>query len=142
MRRESAQITLYGKLAVDFFSCEKQLVSGVTLRISFRRSQDGFATISEAAGKNYKVKIDEANLFVRKMTVSDNVVGAIEKTLLRTPAIYRYNEVITKIFLETTGQQSWKHEDIFTKEPIRRLIIALCAGDAFIGTNTVNPFNY
>ena len=42
--RESAQITLYGKLAVDFFSCEKQLVSGVTLRISFRRSQDDFAT--------------------------------------------------------------------------------------------------
>ena len=68
------------------------------------------------------------------MTVSDNVVGAIEKTLLRTPAIYRYNEVITKTFLATTGQQIWKHEDIFTKEPIRRLKIALCAGDAFIGT--------
>ena len=49
------------------------------------------------------------------MTVSDNVVGAIEKTLLKTPAIYRYNEVITKTFLATTGQQSWKHEDIFTK---------------------------
>ena len=140
--RESVQITLYGKLDVDFFSCEKQLVRGIALRISFRRSQDDFATISEAAGKNYKVKIDEANLFVRKMTVSDNVVGAIEKTLLRTPAIYRYNEVITKTFLATMGQQSWKHEDIFTKEPIRRLIIALCAGDAFNGTNTVNPFNY
>ena len=35
------------------------------------------------------------------MTVSDNVFGAIEKTLLRTPAIYRYNEVITKTFLVT-----------------------------------------
>ena len=42
----------------------------------------------------------------------------------------------------TTGQQSWKHEDIFKKEPIRRLIIALCTGDAFIGTNIVNPFSY
>ena len=30
--RESEQITLYGKLAVDFFSCEKHLVNGVTLR--------------------------------------------------------------------------------------------------------------
>ena len=87
--RESEQITLYGKLAVDFFSCEKHLVSGVTLRLYFRRSQDDFVTISETAAKNYKVKIDEANLFVRKMTVSDNVVGAIEKTLLKTPAMYR-----------------------------------------------------
>ena len=71
--RESAQITLYGKLAVDFFSSEKHLVSGITLKISFRRSQDDFATISDAAGKNYKIRIDESDLFVRRMTVSDNV---------------------------------------------------------------------
>ena len=140
--RQSARITLYGMLAVDFFSCEKHLVSGVTLRISMRRSQDDFAVISEDPAKDYKVKTDEANLFIRKMTVSDNVVGAIEKTLLKTPAIYRYNEVITKTFLATTGQQSWKHEDIFTKEPIRIVIVALCVGAAFIGTNTANPFHY
>ena len=141
--RQSARITLYGKLAVDFFSCEKHLVSGVTLRISMRRSQDDFAVISEDPEKHYKVKIDEANLFIRKMTVSVNVVGAIEKTLLlKTPAIYRYNEVITKTFLATTGRQSWKNEDIFTKEPIRRVIVALCVGTAFIGTKTANKFHY
>ena len=33
--RRSAQLTLYGKIATDFFSCEKHLTSGVTLRISF-----------------------------------------------------------------------------------------------------------
>ena len=86
--RQSARITLCGKVAVDFFSCEKHLVSGVMLRISMRRSQDDFAIISDDAAKHYKVKIDEANLFIRKLTVSDNVVGAIEKTLLKTPAIY------------------------------------------------------
>ena len=123
--RESEQITLYGKLAVDFFSCEKHLVSGVTLRFSFRRSQDDFVTISQTAAKNYKVKIDEANLFVRKMTVSDNVVGAIEKTLLAK-----------------AGQRSWKLEDIFTKEPIRWLIVALCRSNALIGTKNINPYHY
>ena len=44
--------------------------------------------------------------------------------------------------MATTGQQSWKHDDIFTKEPIRRVIVALCVGTAFIGTNTANPFHY
>ena len=115
--RESEQIILYGKLAVDSFSCEKHLLGGVTLRFSFPRSQDDLGTISETAAKNYKVKIDEANLFVRRMTVSDNVVEAIEKTLLKTPAMYRCNEGITKTFLATAGQRSWKPEDIFTKEP-------------------------
>ena len=140
--RQSARITLYGKLAVDFFSCEKHLVSGVTLPFSMRRSQDDFAVISEDPEKQYKVQIDDANLFIRKRTVSDNVVGAIEKTLMKTPAIYRYSEVITKTLLATTGQQSWKHEDIFTIESIRRIIVDICVGTAFIGTNTVNPFHY
>ena len=44
--------------------------------------------------------------------------------------------------MATKGQQSWKHQDIFTKEPNRRVIVALCVGTAFIGTNTVNPFQY
>ena len=140
--RESEQTTLYGKLAADFFSCEKHLVSGVTLRLSIRRSHDDFVTISETAAKNGKVKIDEANLLVREMTVSDNVVGAIEKTLLKTPARYRYNEVITKTLLATVDQRSWKDKDIFTKEPIRRLIVALCRSNAFIGTNNINPYHY
>ena len=98
--------------------------------------------MSEDGAKHYKVKIDEANLFVRKMTVSDNVVGAIEKTLLKTTAMYRDNEVISKAFLKTAGQQSWKQEDNFTKEPIRRLIIAMSPSAAFIGTNTEIPFSY
>ena len=59
---------------------------------------------------------------------------------IKTPANYRYYEVITKTFLATTGQQSWKHENIFTKELIRRVIVVLCVGTTFIGTNTANPF--
>ena len=52
-----------------------------------RRSQDDFAVISQDKAKHYKVKIDEVNLFIRKMTVSDSAVGAIEKTVLKTPVI-------------------------------------------------------
>ena len=113
--RRSAQLALYWKIATDFFSCEKHLTSGVTLRISFRRSQDDFEIVSEDGAKHHKIKIDEANLFVRIMTVSDIVPGAIEKTLLKTFAMYRYNEVISKVFLATAEQQSWKQETFSQK---------------------------
>ena len=56
--------------------------------------------------------------------------------------MYRYNEVITKTFFVTAGQRSWKHEEIFTKEPIRRLIVALFMSNAFIGTYNINPYYY
>ena len=98
--------------------------------------------MSESDAKNYKLKFESANLYVRKMTVSDHVVNAIEKTLIKTPAIYRYNEVITKNFLVQAGSSVWKHEDIFTKEPIRRLIVAMSSSESFNGTNNVNPFHF
>ena len=43
--RESAECTFYGKAAIDFFTCDRDLLSGVTLRISFRQSIDDFVTI-------------------------------------------------------------------------------------------------
>ena len=92
--------------------------------------------------KHYKVKIDEANLFVPKMTLSYYVLGGIEKTLVKTQAKYRYNEVISKAFLGTAGQQSWKQKDVFIKEPIQRPIIVMSARAALIATNIQNPFSY
>ena len=60
--RESAEYTFHGKVAVDFFTCDKHLLSGVTLRIAFRRLIDDFVIVSDEAAKHYKVKIVEANL--------------------------------------------------------------------------------
>ena len=88
--RQSAECTFYAKVAVDFFTCDRHLLSGVTLGISFRRSIDDFVVIYDDAGKSNKVKIIECNLYVRKMTLNDDVVSAIEKTLLTSPASYPY----------------------------------------------------
>ena len=140
--RASAECTFYGKVAVDFFTCDRHLLSGVTLRISFRRSIDGFSLISDDAAKSYKIKSTEANLYVRKMTLNDDVVSAIEKTLLSSPASYLYLKTITKTFLAFAGLESWKQEDVFGREPIRRLAICLNTNEAFLGSKLFNPFRY
>ena len=54
--RQSSECTFYGKVAVDFFTCDRHLLSGVTLRIAFRRSIDDFVIISDDIAKHYKVK--------------------------------------------------------------------------------------
>ena len=131
--RQSNECTFYGKVAVDFFTCDRHLMSCVTLRIAFRRSIDDFVIMSDDAAKHYKVKIVEANLYVRKMTLNDDVVSAIEKTLLTSPASYPYLETLTKTFLASTGLHSWKQEDIFAREPIRRLALCLNTNEAFLG---------
>ena len=98
--------------------------------------------MSEHANKHYQVQITEANLYVRKMTVTDFVLSSIEKTLLKTPAIYNYIEVLPRTFLATTGVQSWRQEDVFAKEPVRRMILVMSSNTAYLGTNRTNPFHY
>ena len=138
--RGSAECTFYGKVAVDFFTSDRHLLSFVTLRNSSRRSIDDFSLISDDAAKSYKIKITEANLYVRKLALNDDVVSAMEKTLLSSPASYPYLETITKTLLASAGLQSWKREDVFGRELIRRLAICLKTNGAFL--SKLNPFHY
>ena len=140
--RESREVWFFESAGVDFFTCNKHLLSGVTLRISYRRSLEDFFIISEDAAKHYKLEIIEANLYVRKMRVTDQVLSAIESTLLKIPANYLYQEEITNTFLATAGQRSWPNEDIFAREPERQVIFAMNTNIAYLGTNRTNPFNY
>ena len=76
------------------------------------------------------------------MTIGDHVLTAIEKTLLKTSAVFRYTEVLPRTFLTTTRIRCWSHEDIFSKEPVRRMIIAMATNQAYLGINRNNPFHY
>ena len=74
------------------------------------------------------------------MTLNDDVVSAIEKTLLTSPASFPYLEILKKTFLATTVLHSWKQDDIFAREPIRRLAICLNTNKAFLRNNRQNSF--
>ena len=61
---------------------------------------------------------------------------------MKTPAIYNYIEVLPRNFFATTGVQSWRQEDVFAKEPVRRMILAMSSNTAYLRTNRTNPFYY
>ena len=94
------------------------------------------------SNKHYKVKTIEANLYVRKITVADHVLTAIEKTLIKTPAVYRYTEVLPRTCLATTGTRSCSHEDFFSKEPVRRMVFEMATNQAYLRTNRTKPLHY
>ena len=139
---ESKTVYLIGKVAVDFFSCEKALLSGTKLQIQFIRAPEKFCILSDDAQKSYKPLVEEANLYVRKLTLSEHEVISQEATLLKTPAEYHFTQVIPRTFVIGKGQSSWTQEDIFTKEPIRRFALALCENGTFVGSPTTNPYQY
>ena len=95
--------------------------------------------MSDNTAKHYKVENLEANLYVRKMTLNDDVMSTIEKTFLSSPASYPYFETITKTFLASAGLHSWK-QDIFSCR--NQSGDLQNTNEAFLGNNRLNPSHY
>ena len=74
------------------------------------------------------------------MTVADHVLLAVEKILFRTPGVYSYTEVVPRTFLAKAGKRSWRHEGVFSEEPVRRMIITKTSNQIYLRTNRTNLF--
>ena len=140
--RRFCTLSSIDKVATDIFACNKHLSSGLTPRVSVLTTRPRFCLMYDGEAKNYKAKISEANLHVRKMTVTENVYTAIETTLTKLPAIYRCTEITPTAFLLITGSSSWNHGDIFNREPIFRYALAMNSNQAFLGSKRSNPYYF
>ena len=76
------------------------------------------------------------------MTFADSVYTAIETTLTKMPALYRYTETILKTFLISTNVQSWDLKDFFNREPIRRFVLTMTRSAGFLGAKRTKAFHY
>ena len=126
----SNELKLFGKIACDFLSCDKHLLSSVALDCHLDVLLTILLSYLKMQLNTTRFQIIEANLYVRKMTVTDYVLSSIKKILLKNPANYNYIKVVPKIFLATAGVQSWRQEDVFAKQPVRRMIVAMSINEA------------
>ena len=97
-QKRSAVAAFIGKAAADNSSRDKHLISGVNFRLSFFRNRHEFCLIYDDESKDYKIEISQAKLYMPKMTVPEKVFSEIKSTLKKSPAIYRYTEIIRKFF--------------------------------------------
>ncbi len=140
--RSSNVIYLFGKVAVDFFNNKKLLLPHVDLRVKLVRSSNDFVTISDTDAKSYQVEIQSAQLHVVKNIVKEQCATAIEQALTESPALYAYTEIVPKTFVMTGGITTWKKEDVFMQEPIKRFALCMNTSAAFGGNKRQNPYNF
>ena len=88
------------------------------------------------------MKIVAAILYVCNMTLNDDVVSTIEKNCLPALLPTCTLKPLQKRFLLFTGLRSWKQDDIFAREPIRRLALCSIANEVFLSNNRQNPFHF
>ena len=139
--RESQEVTLFVKVAADIFSCDKHLLSGVTTPF-FGQIQTWICFDLWCRCQNLQNHPSQANLYVRKMTVSDQVFAALEKNFDKNTCRISLHRSFTKDLPNSTRQSKLEQRGcVFSKEPIRRFALALISNQAFLGSKLTNPFH-
>ena len=132
--------SLYGRLAIDLFTCEKLLLPNTKVRIKLIRARPNFYMLSD--NLNVSLKIVDCSLFTRKILVAEPKHQNLQWNLEREPAQYNYMETIARTFIIPSRENQLIQENIFNNAQIRRIAVAMNTNSDVAGSFHENPFSY
>ena len=133
-------ITLYGKLAIELYQCEKFLLPNTKIRLKLIQARPNFYMISY--NPHVSLRVLDCSLFTRRVVVNEVYHQTIKYQLTHQPACYNFMETIARTFIIPSGQNQFIHENVFNNAPIRRIAIAVNTNSAFTGHFQEIPFHY
>ncbi|XP_041452656.1 uncharacterized protein F54H12.2-like [Lytechinus variegatus] len=138
----SKLLSMIGPVYADLFFQERLLLPGVDLKLKFNRSKDSFCLLSSDVNPKYKVVIDKAALYVRRVKVNPSVMISHAKTLEKSTAKYPVNKVDVRSFSIPAGNMSVSKDNLFLGQLPNRIIVGFVDNDAYNGSYTKNPYNF
>ncbi|XP_063951992.1 uncharacterized protein F54H12.2-like [Lytechinus pictus] len=139
---ESKTVSLLGPLYGDIFFQERLMLPGVDVKIKLNRNKDAFCLLTSHATMKYKIVIEKAALYVRKVKINPSVMLSHAKGLENTPAKYPINKVDVRSFTIPSGNMSINKDNLFLGQIPNRIIIGFVDNDAFNGNYGKNPYNF
>ncbi|XP_063994376.1 uncharacterized protein F54H12.2-like [Diachasmimorpha longicaudata] len=132
---------LLGHLHCDVFNQDKFLMNGVELRVRLIRAKDDFCLMDDSA-LNYKLRIVEASLIVRRVKLSPGILIAHAKTLAKTTAKYPLTRVEVKSFVLHNGIMGETIDNAILGQLPKRIILGFVENASFNSSRKKNPFNF
>ncbi|GBM95028.1 Uncharacterized protein F54H12.2 [Araneus ventricosus] len=136
----SKTVDLIGILHFDLESQPKLLINGVDVKIKLERHKDTFSLMSSA--DNFKLFIESASLFIRKINVAPSIVLAHEKALERGVIKMPIRRSEVRFFALSNGLQSSTIANAFIGQIPTCLILGLVSNAAYNGSVSKNPFKF
>ena len=140
--RESGTIEMAGPIFCDVFRSERLLLSYVDLKVILNRNVNEFCLMASEADVDYRVKLTEAYLKIRKVKVSPSISIAHELALKKGPAIYPIRRVECKTFIISAGNPSLRKDNVFNGLVPKTFAMVMVDSAAFNGDYKKNPFNF
>ena len=133
---------MMGPIHADLFAQNNVLLPGVEVRLKLHRSKDAFCLTTKVANPDYRVRILDAVLYVRKLTCSDTHVLSDIVTLNREPAKYKIRRTVIRNIAIPAGTQDMQRDNVFLGELPKRLVLCLVNTASFNGSYVKNPFRF
>jgi len=141
LTKNSKIIEVYGKIHADMLNQPLLLLNNVDLRIALTLNKPEFYLLAEDKDMSF-VKITEATLYMRHVTVNPNILIAHHKMLETTTAKYHYKRNEIKTFTIPSGGTSISLDNIVIGQLPTNLIFMMIDNDAYTGKRSKNPFNF
>ena len=140
--KQSGIIEMAGPIFCDVFMTERLLLSYVDLKVILNRNGNQFCLMVSEDDVDYKVKLVEAYLKIRKVKISPSVSIAHELALKKGPAVYPVRRVECKSFIVAAGNPALRKDNIFNGLVPKSFVFGLVESAAFNGAYKKNPYNF
>ena len=98
---------MYGRIHSDICNVPLYLLPGVKIRIKLRKTRTAFFFTSNKADSKVTFKIEENQLFVKRICPNPAILAAHNETLIKGfPATYYFTRVELKTFTFSSGPQT------------------------------------
>ena len=140
--KTSGIIEMAGPIFSDVFMTERLLLSYVDLKVILNRSSNEFCLMASEDDVDFRMKLADAYLKIRKVKVSPNISVSHEITLKKGPAIYPIRCVECKSFIVPSGNPSLIKDNMFNGLVPKMFVFGLVESEAFNGAFKNNPYNF
>lgn len=136
----SAIVEMLAPIHSDIMNSEKYLLNGVEVRLRFIRTRDVFSLMGKE--NEYKVKLLDASLKIRKVKINPAILIAHSKNLEKCNAKYPITRVEVKISTIAAGLASYICDNIILGQIPKRIILGFVSNKAYNGDIKSNPYNF
>jgi hypothetical protein len=140
LTKKSAVLDICGPLLCDTLDQGRLFLSEADMLFRFHRASPQFALMADANDTyNYRIVIRQAELLVRRVTLTADRSAILERQLLSTPAIYPYVRSDCRMIPVTANQKNIDMEVWSTTIP-RRVTLVQLSQKGYNGSYNFNPF--
>ena len=136
---QSRSVDMIGRIHADLFLQDRYILNEVNVKIKLIRSRDQFSLMGM---DDYKVVVEKAILYIRKVKLSSAMFMEHADALESTNAKYPVRRVICKSVTVPGNFLDVSHEKLFSGQLPNRIVIGLVRNTAFSGNRIRNPYNF